>query len=300
MSTFESLYMKVISLPPVHYIEDSFASIHDTMGLPWWATIILSTGVMRLMLTMPAHITQQKVMGKRYLMSEEMKTEILPALQKATDRQVMINKWSKKKAETSYRRVAGQLHRQKVKEYNCHLAKMFLPMYIQIPAWIFTSVAIRNMATMRHSMDRAMNSPVEERFYQMSAEGLAWCQNLSVPDPTFILPVLVGLTFASTIFISSNKLQQGVGAATQQVSKFSQGITITLYSISFLMIPLASYQPAALALYWATSGCMGIFINLAILSPDLRRMVRIPKIPAEMDKPYTTLRDKLMDKLGRK
>jgi membrane protein insertase Oxa1/YidC/SpoIIIJ len=106
---------------------------------------------------------------------------------------------------------------------------------------------------------------------------------------------VVGLSFAGTIFISSNKLQQGVGAATEQVSKFSQGITITLYSISFLMIPLASYQPAALALYWATSGCMGIIINLAILSPDLRRMVRIPKIPAEMDKPYTTLGNKLKD-----
>merc|ERR1719318_475168 len=130
---------------------------------------------MRLLLTMPAHITQQKVMSKRYVMSEEMKTEILPALQKMTDRQVMVNKWSKKKAEKSFRRVSGQFHRQKVKEYNCHLAKMFLPMYIQIPAWIFNSVAIRNMATMRHSMDRSMNSPVEERFYQMSAEGLAWC-----------------------------------------------------------------------------------------------------------------------------
>jgi hypothetical protein len=47
-------------------------------------------------------------------------------------RQVAINKWSKKKAETSYRKVAGQFHRQKVKEYNCHLAKMFLPMYIQV------------------------------------------------------------------------------------------------------------------------------------------------------------------------
>jgi len=297
MSTFESMYMKVISLPPVHYIEDSLASVHDTMGLPWWATIILSTGVMRLMLTMPAHITQQKVMAKRYVMSEEMRTEILPALQKMTDRQVMVNKWSKKKAEKSYRRVSGQFHRQKVKEYNCHLAKMFLPMYIQIPAWIFNSVAIRNMATMRHSMDRSMNSPVEERFYQMSAEGLAWCQNLSVPDPTFILPVLVGVTFASTIFISSHKLKQE-GAVSQQVSKFSQGITITLYSVSLLMIPLASYQPAALALYWATSGCMGIFINLVILSPNLRRMVRIPKIPAEMDRPYTTLRDKLL--AGRK
>ena len=50
------------------------------------------------MLTMPAHITQQKVMAKRYLLSEEMKNEIIPALQKATNRQVMANKWSKEKA----------------------------------------------------------------------------------------------------------------------------------------------------------------------------------------------------------
>ena len=32
VSTLESLYSKVISLPPVHYIEDSLAYIHDTTG----------------------------------------------------------------------------------------------------------------------------------------------------------------------------------------------------------------------------------------------------------------------------
>ena len=32
ISTFESLYLKVISLPAVHYIEDSLAYIHDTTG----------------------------------------------------------------------------------------------------------------------------------------------------------------------------------------------------------------------------------------------------------------------------
>ena len=47
-------------------------------------------------------------------------------------RQVLINKWGKKKAEASYKRVAAQFHRQKVLEYNCHLAKMFLPIYIQV------------------------------------------------------------------------------------------------------------------------------------------------------------------------
>ena len=94
MSTFESMYLKVISLPPVHFMEDTLASVHDTIGLPWWATIMLSTGVLRLMLTMPAHITQQKVMAKRFLMSEEMNNDILPslksALDKYIDRQLMI------------------------------------------------------------------------------------------------------------------------------------------------------------------------------------------------------------------
>ena len=37
---------------------------------------------------------------------------------------------------------------------------------------MFTSVGIRNMATMRHSLDRMDVCPVEERFIQMSAEGL--------------------------------------------------------------------------------------------------------------------------------
>ena len=132
MSTVDSMFNKLISLPPVHYMEDTLATVHDMMGLPWWATIMLSTCVMRLVLTLPAHITQQKVMAKRYVMSEEMKNDILPALEKATNRHVVINKWSKKKATDNYRRVAAQFHIMKVREYNCHMAKMFLPMYIQV------------------------------------------------------------------------------------------------------------------------------------------------------------------------
>ena len=34
-------------------------------GLPWWATIMASTAAFRLILTLPAHVTQQKVMAKR-------------------------------------------------------------------------------------------------------------------------------------------------------------------------------------------------------------------------------------------
>ena len=93
--------------------------------------------------------------------------------------------------------------------------------------------------------------------------GLFWCPNLSSPDPTLILPLVVGLSFATGVFISNNKLQQQNIVSTGKVSK----ITVVLYSISFLMIPVAYYQPAAVSLYWATSGLMGVAINLFLLHP---------------------------------
>ena len=37
-----------------------------------------------------------------------------------------------------------------------------------------------------------------------------------------------------------------------------------------LIVPIFSYQPAAVSLYWATSGLMGILINLALLHPPVR------------------------------
>merc|ERR1711874_548355 len=105
--------------------------------------------------------------------------------------------------------------------------------------------------------------PVEEIFIQMSAEGLFWCPNLSVPDPTWILPVLVGFTFASTIFVSSVKA--GVQKEqSEKLQKYSRILTGVLYSIALVMVPITSFVPSAVAL-WATSGAMGVLINLLLL-----------------------------------
>ena len=40
----------------------------------------------------------------------------------------------------------------------------------QIPLWVMSSVALRNMATLRVSEARAALVPVEERFIQLSTE----------------------------------------------------------------------------------------------------------------------------------
>ena len=168
------------------------------------------------------------------------------------------------------------------------------------------------MSSMRHSLERMEVSPVEERFIQMSAEGrrrhqtrppsnycylsgLWWCPNLSVPDPTFLLPVMVGLTFASTIFVSSVKAQ-ATKEQSEKLQRYSRVITGVLYGLAGLMVPISCYVPSAVVLYWATSGAMGVIINLLLLHPPVRRAVRIPKIPMELEQPYKHLKEKLSRK----
>lgn len=294
-STFSSLYYKLISLPPVHWLEDSLSHLHDVSGLPWWAVVLACTATARLAITGPAHVTAQKVAAKRFLLAKEMQEVILPALKRATDRQVLINKWSEAKAKKSYNRVASETHREKVVQLNCHHAKLYTPFYIQIPIWVFTSIALRNMSILRASQERIATIPVEERFLQFSTEGFGWIPNLTVPDETLILPVMVGALFASTIYLSSNR---HANASPEKMSKFAKGLTYFLYLLSIMMIPIAATQPSAVVLYWASSGAAGMVINLVIMSPRFRRLVKIPKIPSEPQQPYSVVKENVQRQIN--
>jgi len=295
MSTFESIVMKVASSPAVHFMEDSLAGIHDSVGLPWWGTIMLSTAAARTFIFLPAHITQQKVQVKRMILSKEMSTEIIPALEQASIKMVQLKKRTKEQALMEMKQVAGQIHAQKVKDMNCHLAKLTTPMICQIPVWVCASMALRNLTLMRHSDLRMAASPVEERFIQLSTEGPLWCSNLCVADPTLLVPVLVGFFFAANVWISSNRLSH----ATQHLRSRGQTIfTALLYSISAAMVPLAAYQPSAVSLYWMTSGAMAVLLNLLLMEPRVRRLVRIPFMEQEPQQPYLQLKENLFKSLG--
>jgi len=296
-STFSSMYLKMIDLPAVHWIEDSLCQLHSVTGLPWWALIIACTATARLVLTGPAHVTAQKVAAKRLLLAKEMEEVQIPSIKKATDRQVLLNKWNKEKAKKGFDRVARLTYEKKVVEYNCHHAKLYVPFYIQIPLWVFISIGLRNMSTMRVvSEGRLSEIPIEDRFLQFSTEGFGWISNLTVPDPTFVLPVAVGLVFASNVYISSNR---HANASPEKMSKFSKGLIIFLYLLSAMMIPIAAMQPSAVALYWASSGAAGLVVNLVLMSPRLRRLVRIPKIPSEPQKPYTVVKENIQKQINR-
>jgi inner membrane protein COX18 len=68
-------------------------------------------------------------------------------------------------------------------------------------------------------------------------------------------------------------------------------------TLSLLMVPLAAVVPSGLSLYWVSSSVFGLFQNLLILSPKVRRLVGIPKVNSELEKPYAHLLDKIKERL---
>jgi len=296
-SGFDSMYKMMINLPAVHYMEDTMAQFHDYTGLPWFGSIILFTAGLRTMISLPAQVTSHKVAAKRTLMFEEI-NKALPALKEATAKHVRLKGLPAGEAAARYKRVAQTIHSVRVIEYNCHMSKLFLPLYIQIPVWLFNSIALRNLSLMRASPERLASSPVEERFLQLGTEGALWFPSLTSPDPFFILPVIVGATFATNIFLTS--IRNRPPETVINVTKYEKRMSIFLYGIAVLMVPLSAIQPSALPLYWATSGAIGIVHNLIVISPKFKKIVKIPQLPVDSITPYQDIRRKISILLDRK
>ena len=130
---------------------------------------------------------------------------------------------------------------------------------------------------------------------EFGSEGFGWIPDLTAADSTMILPVLVGTAFLLNIELSVNKYDRKVAPP-----KMAQYFTNALRVFSVAMIPLASMVPSGLALYWATSASAGLAVNLILLSPKFRRLVKIPHTEMESARPYNRLAVKFTDKVLRR
>lgn len=85
---------------------------------------------------------------------------------------------------------------------NCHPFKAGLLLWFQIPLWVCFSVSLRNLVSKLPVDDVA----AEITLLEMSVGGVGWIHNLLAPDPTFILPVTMGLANLAIIEVSCSLL----------------------------------------------------------------------------------------------
>jgi len=85
------------------------------------------------------------------------------------------------------------------KEQRCTRLRAFFPALLQIPLFITASVTLRAMSGWSDWFHIGITVPVEPLLYN---EGFGSIVDLTQPDPSFILPVMLGLLNVMNVEVS--------------------------------------------------------------------------------------------------
>ncbi|XP_023015149.2 cytochrome c oxidase assembly protein COX18, mitochondrial [Leptinotarsa decemlineata] len=259
---------------PVECIQKLLLTLHDSSGLPWWGTIIGTTILLRTCVTVPLAVYQYYILAKLENLKLEMPA-IAKELQMETAVAIKLYNWDEKKARLTFNSSIRKQWNKLIVRDNCHPFKASLLLWFQIPMWISLSVALRNLVYMLPNQD----FDAKLTFTELTIGGLGFIPNLTEVDASGILPIALGLLNLTII-----ELQ--VLSKVSDPSKLQKILTNFFRGLSILMVPIAASVPSCLVLYWTTSSAFGLFQNMILLSPKVRRICRIPKTKTELEHPY--------------
>lgn len=116
-STIESLattqtgvFRAISESTPVECVQGLLVNLHAATGLPWWATIICTTIMMRSMVTVPLAIYQQYIMAKVENINKEM-PEIVKEINKEMSVAVRLYNWNEQTAKYEFKKAVGICYR---------------------------------------------------------------------------------------------------------------------------------------------------------------------------------------------
>lgn len=267
---------------PVAYLQEGLVTVHDTSGLPWWATIVLTTVVLRTAVTLPLSVYQFKIMGRLEKISKEM-PDIMEELKRETAIAMKKFNWTERQAKAIFSISAKKQWNKLVVRENCHPVKTALTVWVQIPLWVINSVAIRNLVNM---LPDPSSIEAQVVFSDLMVGGFGWIPNLTEVDSSFILPITLGIVNLSVIQVQAVLRKGQAGRMEKILTNFFRVLTL-------LMVPIAAVVPSCLSLYWLTSSTCGLIQSLAMLSPKVRTILGIPHLQHwPKEKPYKYLLEK--------
>uniref|UniRef100_UPI00398F7822 cytochrome c oxidase assembly protein COX18, mitochondrial isoform X1 n=2 Tax=Pristiophorus japonicus TaxID=55135 RepID=UPI00398F7822 len=259
---------------PVHLTQDLLTNVQQATGLPWWASIICTTVALRASVTLPLAVYQMYIIAKVENLQLEI-AEFAKQLRYEVSVRAKQVGWSEKVARFHFRKNLRRIISELYVRDNCHPFKASLLIWVQLPLWIFISIALRNLSLA--ASDPAAVLAVQD----LAIGGVLWFPDLTLPDSTWILPISLG--FINLLIVEIFALRR------IELSKFQKYVTYVMRGLSVLMVPIASTVPSSMALYWLTSSCVGLGQNLLLRSPNLRTLCRIPKMKSDSDTPFRDL-----------
>lgn len=283
--SFADIYTGISHSTTVSYFQNTFVTFHDVTGLPWWATIIVYTVGLRLIM-FPVAVYGQKVRGRLRSILEKELPATIPELRKEVAVYKFQNDLSEKEANQLYIRSFNKQYDSLIQRDNCHPMKTTVLLWFQIPVWICHSIGIRNILTMQPDPN-SIKALIT--YTQLTVGGCLWIPNLVETDASYILPVLWCITNLMNIELTS---LENVKKSTQ-----SKVITNLFRLVTVAVVPIAASVPSALPLYWCTSAMCALGQNLVLMSPRVKRICGIPASANDMDHPYRTIAQRFLEQM---
>lgn len=280
----EQTYNSIANSSLVNLMQDGLLYFHDTTGFTWSVTIITSTILIRTLMTLPLTVYQNYILAKVENVGLELK-DLVNELKKETAAAKKMYNLNDKQTVLLFKRSLKKQWRILIERDNCHPLKATIVVWFQIPIWVCMSFALRNLVNMQRPDPSAMVT-----FMELQVGGFGWIPNLTEADHSLILPVMFGLSNLAIIEIQRmSKLREP--------SRLYNIFTNCFRVFSVVMIPIAASVPSCMCLYWTTSSLFGLLQNLCLLSPSLRRKLKIPEAPSELENPYKHMKEEISERI---
>ncbi|XP_003420979.1 mitochondrial inner membrane protein OXA1L [Loxodonta africana] len=229
------------SYTPVGLIQNLLEFTHVNLGLPWWGAIAACTVLARC-LVFPLIIKGQRAAAKIH--------NHLPEIQKFSTR---ISEAKLAGDQAEFYRASSEMTLYQKK----HDVKLFRPLILpltQAPVFISFFIALREMA----------NLPVPS----LQTGGLWWFQDLTVSDPTYVLPLVVTATMWAVLEL---------GADTGVQSSDLRWMRNVIRVMPLAVLPITIHFPSAVFMYWLSSNLFSLGQVACLRIPAVRTVLKIPQ-----------------------
>jgi YidC/Oxa1 family membrane protein insertase len=227
---------------PAGLVQNLLDSLQATTGMPWWGAIAVTTVVLRLCL-FPLSIKFAKTAAKMAKLQPEL-AEIMKKIQ------YYVKIGSTELHQKEQMKVA-ELYRA----HNCSPLQMFTLPFLQVPFFMSFFIGLRKMAL----------APLES----MKSGGMFWFTDLTVPDPTYALPLI-----ACGLFVMNIQLGGEVGETNVLEKRMKKILTAG----SVCLIPITISFPTAVFMYWIPNTLLVTLQMLMLKTPAVRTALGIPLI----------------------
>ncbi|KAL3943984.1 MAG: hypothetical protein SGBAC_001937 [Bacillariaceae sp.] len=214
--------------------------VHEMSGLHYAGSIVAATMLLRFAI-LPVAVNAQRAASRMAHLQPELKT--------MKDRYEALGTPSQAEQKAFADQMKGLFNRYEVKPFAAFAAPL-----LQAPLFIGMFFGMKKMPDIFAD--------------QMSTGGILWFTDLTVPDPTYVLPLICGVSFLTTI-------EAGKDQMIDSNPQYGPVMVNAFRAMAVVMVPVITTFPAAMLCYWVPNNFFTLVQSVTLRNEFVRKQLGI-------------------------